>query len=105
MLKRHQVLLEDWQVEYVRAIADAYAISMSEALRIIFSVGTICAVSSVHPEYKTGTTKEKMKLAMKELASDKVPFDKKHSWVSSLYFEGRKSAEYRMARLKKTHKK
>ena len=102
MLKRHQVLLEDWQVEYVKNIAQSYAISLSEALRIIFSIGTISVVSTIHPEYKSGATKDKIKLAMKECASDKVPFDKKHSWVSALYFEGRKAAEYRITRLKKT---
>jgi hypothetical protein len=104
MLKRHQVLLEDWQVEYIQTIAQVYDISLSEALRIIFSIGTIYTISSVHPEYKSGATKEKIKLAMKECASNKIPIDKKHSWVSALYFEGRKSAEYRMAKLRKQAK-
>ena len=104
MLKRHQVLLEDWQVEYIKAVAQSYDISLSEALRIIFSIGTISIIATVHPEHKSGATKEKIKLAMQECASDKVPIDKKHSWISALYFEGRKSAEYRIAKLKKTHK-
>ncbi|MDD4907647.1 MAG: hypothetical protein PHJ00_01135 [Candidatus Omnitrophica bacterium] len=101
MLKRHQVLLEDWQVDYIQNIARIYDISLSEALRIIFSIGTLCAISMLHPEYKSGATKEKIKLAMKECASDKIPAAKKHSWVSSLYFEGRKAVEYRLAKLKK----
>ncbi len=102
MLKRHQVLLEDWQVEYIQVVAKAYDISLSEALRIIFSIGTISATTTVSPEFKSGANKEKIKQGMKACISNKTPIDKKHSWVSALYFEGRKAAEYRINKLKKS---
>ena len=38
MLKRHQILLNDWLVEYIKNCSDRYDISFSEVIRLTLCV-------------------------------------------------------------------
>jgi hypothetical protein len=105
MLKRHQVLLEDWQVEYLQAVAEAHDISVSEALRVIFSMGTICAVEAIHPEYKSGVPFPEIAKMMKKTNQLPYSMDYVHKFISTIYFEARKAVEFRMPKLKRLDKK
>jgi hypothetical protein len=94
MLKRCQVLFEDWQMEFLNHIADSYDISFSEAVRVSISYGFICAISNLHQEFKPGIDKKIVeKAANGELAEDEI-----HKHLSKLYFETRKAVEYRIAK-------
>ena len=100
MLKRHQVLLEDWQVEYLQTLADVYDVSLSEALRVILSLGTLYVIYLINPEYKLKYSKEELGRMIKRSSSPSISTDEKHAYISKLYFEARKVTEYRIAKLK-----
>ncbi|MDD4908844.1 MAG: hypothetical protein PHJ00_07280 [Candidatus Omnitrophica bacterium] len=100
MLKRHQVLLEDWQVEYMKAIAKFYDISLSESLRMLISLGTLNIVNMVNPEYKMGVSLKEIEQGIKRFGTPSSTRDKKFTDLSQLYFEARKAADYRINKLK-----
>ena len=104
MLKRHQVLLEDWQVEYMKTIAENYDISLSEALRLLVSLGTLNIVSLANPEYRMGVSKKEIENGIKRFGLASATRDNKHKDLSQLYFEARKGAEYRVAKIKARNK-
>ena len=101
MLKRHQVLLEDWQVEYIQVLSDVYDVSLSEALRVVLSIGTLSIVDILSPEYKSGLTKEEIGKKIKKGGLSTTSNEEKHKDISRLYFEARKATEYRLSKLKK----
>ena len=101
MLKRHQVLLEDWQVEYIQVLSAAYDVSLSEALRVVFSIGTLFIVDILNPEYKSGLSKKEIGKKIKKGGQPATSNEEKHKYISQLYFEARKATEYRLAKLKK----
>jgi hypothetical protein len=94
MLKRCQVLFEDWQMEYLNHLADIYDLSFSEAVRMSISFGFICAISVLHPEFKPGIDKKSIQKA----SNRKLPEEELHKLLSKLYFETRKAVEYRMTK-------
>jgi hypothetical protein len=104
MLKRHQVLLEDWQVEYMKNIAEYYDISLSESLRLLVSLGSLNIVSMANPEYRMGVTRKAIEDGIKNFGQPAGNKAKKYQDLSQLYFEARKAAEYRVAKLT-SHKK
>ena len=104
MLKRHQVLLEDWQVEYLQAVAEAHDISVSEALRVILSMGTVCAVEAIHHEYKSSVPFPEIARMLKKINQRPFSMDYVHKFISTIYFEARKAVEFRIPRLKKLGK-
>ena len=94
MLKRCQVLFEDWQMEYLNVMAGSLDISFSEAVRMSMSLGFLCGISTIHPEFKPGIEKKIIEKAVnKELAEEEI-----HKLLSKLYFESRKAVEYRMSK-------
>ncbi|MFA5096001.1 MAG: hypothetical protein WC478_01530 [Candidatus Omnitrophota bacterium] len=104
MLKRHQVLLEDWQVEYMKAIAEFYDISLSESLRMLISLGTLNIVNMANPEYKMGVSLKYIEQGIKRFGAPSSTRDKKFTDLSQLYFEARKAADYRLTKLKTKNK-
>jgi hypothetical protein len=101
MLKRHQVLLEDWQVEYLKVAAEALDFSLSEVLRIMYSMGLLCITSALNPEYKSGLSTGEIQKMLKKIARSPLQQEEAHKYISKIYFEARKVAEYRTPRLKK----
>ncbi|MFA5116528.1 MAG: hypothetical protein WC486_04515 [Candidatus Omnitrophota bacterium] len=100
MLKRHQVLLEDWQAEYLRSVAEAHDISISEALRVVLSMGAISVVKLLHPQYKCGLKIDAIKKTLAKTVLSPLSMDQIHKDISSIYFEARKATEYRVLKLK-----
>ena len=87
MLKRFQVLLSDWQDEYVNLVCMRYDLSASSVIRLHLGLAILYSVQLIHPEYKQ--------------ASDESFSDEEvHHWMSKLLLEGRKAAEYRMLKEK-----
>ena len=94
MLKRYQVMLEDWQQEYVENLAETYDLAISEVIRLEVCAAIISSVSALYPDYKPG-------FDMGEIVKEAVSYGESassedfHKLVSKIYFEARKAAEYR----------
>ena len=104
MLKRHQVLLESWQTEYIKDISERYGQSFSEVIRVLLSESFLRMISLLEPDYKSGITDKELLRMVKRVASPDTTTAEKHSLVSTLNFESRKAVEYRQNTVKR-HKK
>lgn len=108
MLKRYQVLLTDWLEEYLKAAAEKYDLSFSEALRALLCNGIICGVASIFPEYKLELVLKELESYYKKISlnSNKVSTKEMdmHTLLSKLYFEARKAVEFSLAQEKKKNK-
>ena len=87
------------------ACAKAHDISVSEALRVIFSMGAVCAVEAVHPEYKCGVPLPEIAKMMRKTNQRSCSMDDTHKFISTIYFEARKAVEYRIPKLERLYKK
>ena len=71
MLKRHQVLLTDWQTEHLKLIARQNDLSFSELIRVVLSEGFIYTAMTLHPECKTKEIRGKVEKISRRNAADK----------------------------------
>jgi len=101
MLKRCQVLLTDWQEEYIRNGAQRYDQSFSEVLRIFLSEGFLHLIPLLHPEYKPGIAGRQLAEMTRKAGNPNTSIEERHKLISKLYFEARKAVEYRMSKVKK----
>lgn len=101
MLKRFQVLLPDWLEDYVRYLVDKYDLSFSEVIRAEICCSIISSVASLFPDYKPGLTIDDIFQKIKDDNLYKSTREDVHRIISSLYFEARKAAEFRMKKEKK----
>ena len=84
MLKRHQILLDDWQVEYIKLVTETHDISFSD-----------------YPNYKAGIDLKSLK-RIKDLSLYKKRSEEGfHKGLSNIYFEARKAVEFRLKQKKK----
>lgn len=104
MLKRYQVLLTDWQEEYVKFLAERYDLSFSEVIRIVLVLEAIMMTGLLHPEYKTSMSMKELAKALKKVAKPNRNEAEMYKLISAGYFEARKAIEYRMSREKKKTK-
>lgn len=105
MLKRYQIFLEEWQIDYIKKIAEIHDQSFSEILRVILCEGIMGIVSALHPEYKLKLTQKEFANMIRSSADPKTPADEVHAHLSKIYFETRKALEYRMEALNKIQPK
>lgn len=102
MLKRYQVLLEDWQEEYVKFIAQKYDLGFSEVIRGLMCVEAIEVVRQLFPKYKLKLTAKNIKEMLEKYArKDRAVL---HRFMSSAYYEARKAMEYRISKEKQKRK-
>jgi hypothetical protein len=102
MLKRYQVLLEDWQADYLKAAAERYDLSFSEMLRAMLCRGALATIGEVQPEYKGKMDVKYLREKANALNKGKIDQEMLHKLLSELYFETRKAIEYRTSKAKKT---
>lgn len=105
MFKRHQVLLSDWQIEYIQDTARRYDQSFSEILRIFLAEGMFYIVSLLCPEYRPKITGKELRDRIIKASQPSTVIGEKHKLVADIYFEARKAVEYRMQQLKKERDK
>ena len=105
MLKRCQVLLTDWQEEYIRNTAERYDQSFSEVMRIFLSEGFLYIIPLLHPEYKSGITGKQLAEMTRKAGNRNTPLEERHKLISKLYFEARKTVEYRLNKVQTSKKK
>ena len=104
MLKRHQVLLEDYLVEYIRYNAEKYDISFSEAIRLALCIQYGNWISENYPQIKYPFAPKKLKLRGINTHWEKRDLLKHHKLISDIYFETRKAIEFALAQKKKEEK-
>jgi hypothetical protein len=94
MLTRHQILLDDWQAEHYKLIADTYDVSFSEMIRMALCMDIISATRLAFPKYKWSVDLKMLEKAVKKKnIIGAIGVEKFHSFLSQLYFETRKATE------------
>lgn len=99
MLKRCQVLLLDWQEEYLKEAAKRHDLSFSEGVRIFLSTGMLQIITALHPQYEAKLNKKEINRAIRKATHHQTPRDEQYKLIARLYFEARKASEYRLAQL------
>ncbi len=102
MLKRHQVLLDDWATKHLRNIAEEMDISFSEAIRLAICLYAGELARALHPEYKFPFQASAIAKILTDAKSGKVNESQVHKLISEIYFESRKAMEYIEQKKKKT---
>jgi len=105
LLKRYQVLLPDWLEDYVKYLTEKYDLSFSEVIRAEVCGSILSSVSKLFPDYKPGLTLGDIFQKIKRDKFEKLKREDIHRILSTLYFEARKAAEFRMKQEKKQVKK
>ncbi len=98
MLKRQQVLLEDWISDYIKFLGEKYDLSFSEVLRLMICIETIDTNSRLFPRNKPDFEKSDLLKKLSRLTADKSEVEERHKLISKIYFEARKSMEFRLTR-------
>ena len=94
MLKRYQVLLNDWLAEHIKKVAERYDISFSETIRAALCYFYIGLIAKDYPKYKVKFEDVKKKATLKEGHYDKKAMEDFHKALSRIYFEARKAIEF-----------
>ena len=99
MLKRYQVLLEDWLADYIKHLAKTYDVSFSETIRL-----SLCSeylnMAIVAYNYKSKMNIAKVAKILKETMKSKYAVEDQHKLISKIYFEARKAIEFRLTKEK-----
>ncbi len=93
MLKRHQVLLEDWVADHLKAVSEKYDISFSEAIRLMLCLQIPKLVKVAYPKFKIKTPDKELVKIIKAVNADKMEIECLHKVTSKIYFEARKAME------------
>lgn len=104
MLKRYQVLLEDWLGDHLHTISEKYDISFPEALRIVLCLQIPKLVSAAHSKHKVAISDKVFVNIIKKCACDKNFRERLHKTISDIYFEARKAIEFWEDEEKKSRK-
>jgi len=96
MLKRHQILLEDWMVKYLRFLSELHDGSFSEVVRITLCIEFLDTINRICPEYQIKLSKNEILKRFSKSRKDATNQEEGHKLLSKLYFEARKATEYRM---------
>jgi hypothetical protein len=104
-LRRFQVLLEDWQEEYLKYICEKHDYSFSELIRFFLSVGFLNHTSLLSPKYKSGINKKRLAEMTKKISKLMCTEEERYKIMSILHFEARKAVEYRLNEVRKQKKK
>jgi len=94
MLKRYQVLMNEWLADHIKKAARKYDISFSETVRILLCLEAIQLIAEAYPE------KIKLKHSLKDVlrivrqrSKNKIKEEEFHQFLSQTYFETRKAIE------------
>ena len=105
MLKRQQVILTDWLVDYLKYAAQTMDWSFSETLRLLLCIEICAWAKAKHPTYKVKFPNKKIAVEFRKVQHTKQLEEVHHRIISEIYFEARKAAEFLMSEAKKTKKK
>ena len=105
MLKRNQVLLNDWLVDFIKYRADKYDISFSESIRVSLCMYFNTIIAIQEPEFKPDLDIKKLSDLIEKFENTPQAEEERHKVISKAYFEARKAIEYYMKQEKKREKK
>ena len=94
MLKRHQVLLDDWMVEHIKKIAEKYDLSFSETIRGALCLTYIHLIIKDYPSCKIDLRGVYERSSLKGGNFQKVGRGQFHRDMSKLYFEAQKAIDF-----------
>jgi hypothetical protein len=94
MLKRYQVILNDWLVDHIRKISEKYDISFSETIRTALCLAYIGLIAKDYPKYKSNMKDVQKRATLREGNYNKVQMEQFHKDLSRLYFEAQKAIEF-----------
>ena len=98
MLKRYQVLLNDWTEDYIKLVAEKYDISTSAVIRVHMALAIMFVINTLHPEYKPNLADKEFQELSKKAARGKLDETEAHQVISRILFEARKAVEFRLAK-------
>jgi len=101
MLKRYQVLLNDWLADFLKLIAEGEDVSFSEMIRLNLCAHVGEMVTRFIPGYKFKYTSDEVYNYLMRLAEEDNPEEEAHKYASDLYFETRKAVEHLQKLLEK----
>jgi hypothetical protein len=101
VLKRQQVLLTDWLVDYIKFLSEKYDVSFSEIIRITLCLRLGRIISSVFPKHKFAINEQEIIKILKRAGKRKRTEEEQYRLISRVYFEARKTIESRLSALKK----
>lgn len=94
MLKRYQILLNEWQAEHYRIVSEKYDVSFSEMIRMALCMDIMMATKVAFPKYRLKINRKLVENAMKNRDIVRsMGAEKFHMLLSQLYFETRKATE------------
>ncbi|MBU1862234.1 MAG: hypothetical protein KKH94_01015 [Candidatus Omnitrophica bacterium] len=105
MVKRCQVLITDWQEEYIRYISKKHDYSFTETVRMLLSLGIMYIIPIISSKYKTAMPKKKLLAMIKNVTKDTITRAERDRFLSIVHFEAMKAVEYRLRTVKKRGKK
>ena len=104
MLKRHQVLLNDWLADFIKYRSKEYDLSFSENIRLALCLYFSTMLSIQDPSFKSEMTIDKMAELIKQHKDTPEAEEERHKAISKAYFESRKAIENYMQNEKKEKK-
>ena len=102
MLKRCQVLLSDWLVDYIKDNAEKFDVSFSEVIRLSLCMQFGSWISQNYPNHKFAFDQKKLKKAMQAVYEENGSREDEHKLMSKIYFEARKAIEFALSKEKKS---
>jgi len=94
MLKRYQILLDDWLADYMKYRANTYGTSFSECVRVALCASYLLMVADQYPEYKPDIGFDDVNKLVKKFYTESHDIRKMDEALSKVYFEARKAVEY-----------
>ena len=105
MLKRYQVLLNDWMASHVQNISDMYDISFSETIRGALCLSYLSLIIKDYPACRIDLKNIYERSSLKKGNYEKVGREQFHKDMSKLYFEARKAIDFFWNEEEKRNKK
>ena len=94
MLKRQQILINNWLIDHLQEVAKKYDISYSELVRVMLCCNVIKNTRKLFPDEDIADMeKEYAELIEKKNDPDTYEPEDLHNFISKVYFEARKAAE------------
>ena len=94
MLKRYQVLLNDWLADFIKDMANKHDMSFSECIRLGLCLYYGSMISELHPDYKFDFSAKKIVGTIKKHMGTPRNEEEMHRTFSNIYFETRKAIEH-----------
>ena len=94
MLKRYQILLNEWIAEHYKLVSNTYDVSFSEMVRMALCVDIMVATRAMFPHYKWKIKENLLRDVMRERGIlQTMGREQFHKFLSEIYFETRKATE------------